>query len=195
MGRHTAVTGGDCALDSHAVHAADSTGSVAAGENATTAALLDAALAALALLDGTAPAILRLPVSPTGAYERAAMLIARTWDPPEQLHRERRCALHCRWDALASAGLYLAGYDTQRRNAWGERVVALAIAEGFDPPDNPDASCPVCFEDFSSDLPTPDELSRSPPGRWACGHALNPRLHHAVCRGCDMVMQSNPRPI
>ena len=137
------------------------TGSVAAGEDATTAALLDATLAALALLDGTAPAILRLPVSPTGAYERAAMLIARTWDPPEQLHRERRCALHCRWDALASAGLYLAGYDTQRRNAWGERVVALAIAEGFDPPDNPDASCPVCFEDFSSDLPTPDELRRA----------------------------------
>ena len=98
------------------------------------------------------------------------------------------------WDALASAGLYLAGYDTQRRNAWGERVAALAAAEGFDSPENPDTACPICFEDFSSDLPTPDELSRSPPGRWACGNALNPRLRHAVCRGCDVVVQSNPRP-
>ena len=72
-------------------------------------------------------------------------------------------------------------------------MTALTAAQGFDPPEHPDASCPVCFEDFSSVLPTPDELSRSPPGRWACGNA-NPLLNHAVCRGCDADLQSRLRP-
>jgi hypothetical protein len=137
------------------------------------------------------PAVLRLPVAPGGAFERANMLIAGTWDPPQRLYRERRRALRCRLDALQPAGLYIAGYSTRHRNAWGERVAALADAEGFPPPENPDAACPVCFEDFSSDLPTPDEASRSPPGRWACPG--QPRLRHAVCRGCDADLQSRPR--
>ena len=93
----------DCALDAQAIHVADSTGRIVHGVNggdAVVTALLDAAIAALAHLDGTVPAVLRLPVSPTGAFERAALLIARIWDPPQRLHRERRRALRGRWDAL-----------------------------------------------------------------------------------------------
>ena len=87
----TVVTGGDCTLDAQAAHVADITGRVhAPGDGAVVTALLDAAIAALAHLDGTVPAVLRLPVSPPGAFERAALLIARMWDPPQRLHRERR---------------------------------------------------------------------------------------------------------
>ena len=104
------VTGGDCVLelDSHAVHDGDSTGSVAAVEdNAVVVALLDAALDGLALLDvrlhqrsNPAPASRSL----TGAFGRATMLIARTWDPPQQVHRARRHALRC---SLADTGMPL----------------------------------------------------------------------------------------
>ena len=177
---------------------ADATGSVAvpasAGDDARICALLDATGAALEWLRDSAPtgapAVLRLPAD-GGVHQRAMRLVARTWDPPS-LHGERRKMVCERWHelfALSGGALFIAGYDSTRRHAWGERAFALASAVGCAAPDNPDATCPVCLDTFADGLPTPAPEARAPPGRWACPSA-NVRLRHAVCRGCDADIQS-----
>ena len=83
------------------------------------------------------------------------------------------------------------GYDPGVRFPWGERATALATIEGHPPQEVPDTYCPVCFDDFTSALPTPDPQSRAPPGRWACPMD-NPCLKHAVCRECDSHLQARP---
>ena len=191
------VTGGDCVLDPHAALLLDATDRVAVvaapGEDATVCALLDAVLAAMNRIQDAVPSVLRLPISHTS--EQAVRLVSRTWDPRPSLYRERRRSLRESWTALCAlkgGALYLAGYDPDRRHAWGERCAALAAGVGEAAPDHPDRACPVCLEDFSDVLPTPDQASRAPPGRWACPNA-NLLLRHALCRGCDADVQGRPR--
>ena len=46
--------------------------------------------------------------------------------------------------------------------------------------------CDVCCRDFSDILPSPDPLSRAPPGRFGTDAQ---RCCHATCRKCDAVLQ------
>ena len=47
-------------------------------------------------------------------------------------------------------------------------------------------SCPVCLSDFADVLPSPDPLSRAPPGRFGTDAQ---RCCHAACRKCDATVQ------
>ena len=46
--------------------------------------------------------------------------------------------------------------------------------------------CSVCYCDFSDVLPSPDPLSRAPPGRFGTD---SQRCCHAACRKCDAILQ------
>ena len=150
------------------------------------------------------PAVLRLPVGID--TDVALQVIAGTGDPPAleaALARAVRKRLSVALE-LTRGRVYLAGWRALTRAPWGERALALAelasaasqvtpTCFGSPPPDwagirvgavpLPQDPCPVCYEDFSDPLPTPDPESRAPVGRW-----LHP-CPHALCRGCDERIQ------
>ena len=133
----------------------------------------------------------------------AAAVAAGLWAP---WHAAELTANVSRLIGVAPDPVWIAGYDARRTHPWGERaqaMVHLAQRHGFwgrlpagwaaaSPqaesvaPWATERECPVCFDDFSDDLPTPDGLSRAPPGRWACAVHL-----HTVCRACDAHIQGS----
>ena len=152
----------------------------------TTAGLLVAACEAMGVLEtDAAPVVLRFPVNLAG--DLAMPVIAGTFEPPWvslQLCKEARRRLSSCLQATGGR-LYLAGWDSSRYGfCWGERATALSTLAadhqaclGSPPPvwatlpivpaaqDRTDTSCPICYEDFGSILPSPLSASRCPPGR------------------------------
>ena len=154
------------------------------------------------------PAVIRLPVGVIGA-DPALQILAGTCGPTVNSALFR--AAHSRFEAafhLTGGALYLAGWRGAARVAWGERAIALArLAADTAPPTcfgtppiawagTPLAAlpqvngeeCVVCCDAFSSMLPEPDPLSRSPPGRWVAP------CPHALCRTCDAAVQASANP-
>ena len=211
------LRGGDCLGDQHAVHVADlagpvsldraAVGYVGAAEFLPVVAELSAAVWALASLcsqdgaSGASPAALRF------SNPQAAALVAGTCHPPPALARICGTVLQRLSAAQASRGgcVWVVGWRPDPRHVWGARAVALsqwgrdgyvarplaAIAPELAgvaraTPPTP-GSCPVCLDDFESDLPHPDHCSPCPRERWACPA---PRLAHFVCLACDVIIQA-----
>ena len=199
----TLVRGGDAEYDHTAIHVADASGRAPDPHTATSACLF-AATAALELLatEGPQPLILRLG-------DRGATAIASgAWQPA--LHSRLRTALDKQLRAThqrIGQPVWVAGYDASRLMPWGERATAAASygeSHGHwgrlpqpltaalptapaTPPwweDVADRECPVCIDTMTEPWPSPEDLSRAPPGRWACSHA--------ICRGCDARTQHAP---
>ena len=199
-----AVTGGDGERDLHATHVFDTARLLPparGGEDARISAVLEGVCAALEwVAQRRRPAVLRMPLDApplrapvmTDPLERAVALVTSLWDPRTS-YRAQRERIHTLWAAAetACAGrLWLAGYDCGARYPWGERCAALAGRTLAPPPADrqPETSCPICTEDYSSHLPTSDEQSQAPPGRFGCASG-NYSLRHAVCRRCDATLQ------
>ena len=126
------------------------------------------------------------------------------------LHSRLRAALDTQLRAThqrIGQPVWVAGYDASRLMPWGERATAAASygeSHGHwgrlpqpltaalptapaTPPwweDAADRECPVCIDTMTEPWPSPEDLSRAPPGRWACSHA--------ICRGCDARTQHAP---
>ena len=203
----TFVRGGDCEADATATHEADAAGMVPlrdavgalAGATAHTPAQASLFAAAVALeraaATGDGPLVLRF-----GDRDAAAM-VAGTWAPPPNRLRTALDALVRETRRRSGDRVWVAGYDTNRSDfPFGERATGLAWYGrnagwwGALPPSVADASprapdivpwhddeCSVCVEPYADLWPCHNALARAPPGRWACGHA--------VCRGCDRVVQ------
>ena len=199
-----AVTGGDGERDLHATHVFDTARLLPparGGEDARISAVLEGVCAALEwVAQRRRPAVLRMPLDApplrapvmTDPLERAVALVTSLWDPRTS-YRAQRERIHTLWAAAetACAGrLWLAGYDCGARYPWGERCAALAGRTLAPPPADrqPETSCPICTEDYPSHLPTSDEQSQAPPGRFGCASG-NYSLRHAVCRRCDAALQ------
>ena len=211
------LRGGDCLGDQHAVHVADLAGPVSldraavdyvgATELLPVVAELSAAVWALASLcaqggaSGASPAALRF------SNPRAAALVAGTCHPPPALTRICDAVLQRLSAAQASRGgrVWVVGWRPDTRHDWGARALALSQwgRDGYvarplavlapelagvarATPPTP-VSCPVCLDDFESDLPHPDHCSPCPRERWACPA---PRLAHFVCLACDVLIQA-----
>ena len=98
----------------------------------------------------------------------------------------------CRYrNALASAGLATTRIIVMRGPSVLQHWLQLRAFTCY-PPESPDTSCPyqislqICYEDFSSDLPTYAGFAFTA-RRWWVGlrqpRQRNPLLDHAVCMG------------
>ena len=121
--------------------------------------------------------------------------------------RERRGSLRALLAARERRGgcVWVVGWRPNTTHVWGARSLALAqwgrggyisrppaalapeLAGLARAPPPELTSCPICLEDYATDLPHPDHCSPSPRERWRCP---NPRLAHFVCLTCDADYQS-----
>ena len=198
-----AVTGGDGERDLHATHVFDTARVLPparSGEDARISAVLEGVCTALEwVAQRRQPAVLRMPLDApplrapvvTDPLERAVALVASLWDPRAsyQAQRERVRTLWTAAETACAGQIWLAGYDCGARYPWGERALTLAGHRLAPWPagHQPEPCCPVCIEDYSSHLPTPDMQSQAPPGRFGCTAAFC--MRHSVCRACDADLQ------
>ena len=115
--------------------------------------------------------------------------IVQTWadENEEELVSERVRTLWTAAETACAGQIWLAGYDCGARYPWGERALTLAGHRLAPWPagHQPEPCCPVCIEDYSSHLPTPDMQSQAPPGRFGC-------TEKGLCALLDSDRTSNP---
>ena len=199
------VRGGDGEFDLAADQCTDGAGPASNDSAGETDRLLTAAFEAVDFLvrGGSAPVLLRT------CRRQLSQMLTAVYDPQlPAATRRRLCAARTRLadlQALCPGAVWVTSwFEDLRPQAWGERALALAhqgaqsgkIWGHVSPPLahsarattllDDSAACPICFEDYSSKLPTPELDARAPPGRWLC----TGRFCHAVCRACDPHVQS-----